>query len=160
MCASHLEIGEIPMNQSICSQPGCPIEFQLGEHVTLYNGKPYCPAHYTDKLNGDLLIAFQSWTPPEPPPERFLYLLGRVSKDQNWKYLGGDSYLSPTRIWDRGFDFSKTDTGCEFKIVRHHDAQKLGYVTTYETQAWRTDIFAKTLEFFGARDFAEGDIDR
>ena len=148
------------MSQSECSQPGCPIEFQLGKHVNLYDGKPYCPAHYTDKLNGDLLIAFQSWTPPETPPARFLFLLGRISKEQKWKYIEGDSYLSPARIRDRGFDFSKTDSGCTFKIVRHPDAQKLGYVTTRETQTWRADIFAKTLEFLEVRDFAEGDIDR
>jgi len=127
--------------------------------LPLYDGKPYCPWHYARKLNDDLAAAFDSWDPASAPPERFLYLLGRLSDEQLWENLAKESYLSPARIRNRGFDFVKTDAGCEFKIVRHLNAHKLGYVTARVTETWAADIANKTLTLVGTRDFQKGDID-
>jgi hypothetical protein len=126
--------------------------------MRLYDWKPFCAQHYQAKLEGELMQRFQEWNLGSPPPQRFKYLLGRVSDEFQWANLGG-SYLSAARIRDRGFDFLKIETGCTFKIVRHPHAQNQGYVSERITQSWKADIFAKELELFDTRDFQKGDVD-
>ena len=126
--------------------------------LLLLDGHQFCSEHYKAKLEADLLQKFQEWSSESKIPHRFLYLLGRVSNEFKWSAIGG-SYLTAARIRDRGFDFVKTETGCTFKIVRHLNAHKLGYVTKRVTESWKADIFAKELELVGTRDFQEGDID-
>ena len=147
------------MSPTKCSEPGCKIQEDAHSRMRHYDGKPFCPEHYTARLEVELMQRFQEWNPGSPPPQRFIYLLGRVSDEFQWNNLGG-SYLSAARIRDRGFDFLKTETGCTFKIVRHPHAQNLGYVTHRITQSWKADIFAKELELFDTRDFQKGDIDK
>ena len=115
--------------------------------------------HYTARLEAELLLKFQEWNFGSLPAHRFLYLLGRVSSEFQWRSIG-DSYLTAARIRDRGFDFAKTETGCTFKIVRHPHAQNQGFVSNRITQSWKVNIFTRELELIGTREFEEGDIDR
>jgi len=115
--------------------------------------------HYKARLEGEFLLKFQEWSFGSQPAHRFLYLLGRVSSEFQWRSIG-DSYLTAARIRDRGFDFAKTETGCTFKIVRHPDAQQQGFVSKRVTESWKADIFAKELELIGAREFEGGDVER
>ena len=147
------------MTPTICSEPGCKVQEAVTGQMRLYDGKPYCRPHYEAKLNKNLQHEFRKWDKDSLPPPRFLSLLGRTSDDFKWKNIG-DSYLTPARIRDRGFVFVKTDTGCTFKIVRHPNAQKLGYVTKRVTESWEADIFNQQLKLIDTRAFQEGDLDK
>jgi hypothetical protein len=111
------------------------------------------------KLTKDLHQAFHAWVEGSLPPSGFLSLLGRASSELNWATVG-ESYLTPARIRDRGFNFVKTEVGCTFKIVRHLNAQKLGCVTERVTETWQADIVNQELKLIGTRAFQEGDLDK
>lgn len=71
----------------------------------------------------------------------------------------GESYLSQSRIRDRGFNFIKTVNGCTFEITRHHNAwEGLGKVKKV-VEKWKVDINEKTFIKVAERKFKKSDYD-
>jgi len=124
-------------NKHLCTAAGCDVKITLA--IRLYDGEPYCDNHYTKILYRDLTSEFNAWQAGHAPPDRFKYLLGRISDEFRWN-IEGDSYLTAARVRDRGFDFTKSETGCVFKITRHPGAFKSGSVTHRVVQTWQADL--------------------
>jgi hypothetical protein len=143
-------------NNHLCTAAGCNVE--ITPATRLYDGKPYCDNHYTENLYRDLASEFNAWQSGQAPPDRFKYLLGRISDEFGWN-LEGDSYLSAARIRNRGFNFVKTGNACAFQITRHPGAFKNGYVTTRIVQTWEVDLSEKLLRLVDSRDWVAGDPD-
>lgn len=66
------------------------------------------------------MTTYEEWETNSEPSKRFKYLLGRLYDEYSSQV--GEGYLSAARIRDRGFDFMKTDGGCQFFITRHLNA--------------------------------------
>jgi hypothetical protein len=140
-----------------CSSPGC--EATSGDVAfQLHDGKPLCPDHYRQKIKCDLMNQFEAWHQGTDPPQRFKYLLGRVSHEEDWPMKGG-SYLSRARIRDRGYAFEKTPCGCRFCITRHPGAFKNGYVEKKVVETWSADLQAETLTLSACRNWTDEDPD-
>jgi hypothetical protein len=110
------------------------------------------------KLEEELYVNFELWISGDEPPKRFRYLLGRLNDESLWNTLG-NSYLSAARIRDRGYGFSKTPTGCTFKITRHLGAFRKGFVSRRIVETWEVDFSAKQFQLLHKRDWQQGDPD-
>ena len=141
------------MMQQICSECRCSVVASK-----LYNGQPFCESHYTAKLEEELYLQFELWISGDDPSKRFRYLLGRLSGEGVWSTVG-NSYLSAARIRDRGYGFSKTKTGCMFKITRHPEAFRKGVVTRRIVETWEVDFRARRFQLLHARDWQQGNPD-
>ena len=139
--------------QQICSECRCSVVASK-----LYNGQPFCERHYTAKLEGELYLQFELWISDDDRPQRFRYRLGRLSGEGVWSTVG-NSYLSAARIRDRGYRFSKTKTGCMFKITRHPGAFRKGVVTRRIVETWEVDFRDRRFQLLHARDWQQGDPD-
>ena len=142
-------------DRSACGEPGC--SEPVPPNSLLYSGKPYCPAHYSEKVLASLWETFKSWDRNDEPPARFKYWLGRISEEEDWDAVG-DSYLTAARIRDRGFNFKKTDNGCEFEITRHPGAWSFGPMSRV-VQKWQANMREKQLTLVKTRKFKQGDFE-
>ena len=65
--------------------------------------------------------------------------MGRII--EGYFTTSGESYLTPARVRDRGFNFVKIDNDkFTFLIERHPYACKNGYVSKIITEKWVIDI--------------------
>lgn len=108
-----------------------------------YEGRRYCPDHYILSLRRDVIRAFNEWRKGEEPPKRFRYLVARLVDDEGWRQVNG--MITGPRIRDRGYEFAKIETGCEFKIIRHLNAWRATRSIREIVQRWRIDIEQRRL---------------
>lgn len=127
--------------QRICTEADCgsPAEGQC------YIGKPYCARHYWEHFDNELFAEYDKWIKGEDPPERFVYLFARACDEQKW-WEGEESYLSKSRIESRGYSFTKTATGCAFRITRHPGAFEGTYAGKKIVQVWEADLGSRALK--------------
>lgn len=136
-----------------CSETGCgePVQNQA------YKGRPYCIQHYTQLIDGELLSLHKEWQEGEKPCERFKYMLGRVSYEQNWPC--NESFLSAARIRNRSYHLTKTSEGCIFQITRHPGGHTIYISSRRIVQTWLADLSCKTLTLTDVRPWKRGDPD-
>ncbi|WP_269526433.1 hypothetical protein [Coraliomargarita parva] len=134
----------------------CSSESCNKESFEMVEGIPYCKAHRDDILFTELEQQLAAWELNSEPPARFCYLLGRLSDDFK---IEGESYLSPARIRQRGFNWRRVPNGCTFEITRHPGAWTQA-VAEKVVQQWRADIETRELHLIGEREFKDGDLDR
>lgn len=85
-------------------------------------------------------------------------MMGRILEEEGWE--SDQSYLSAARIRDRAFNFSKTETGCEFETTRHPGAWNTVGTSKRVVQRWSLDFVEKTMALLGTREFdPERDVD-
>jgi hypothetical protein len=97
---------------------------------------------------------FEAWHQGADPPQRFKYLLGRVSHEEYWPKKGG-SYLCRARIRDRGYAFEKTPSGCRFSITGHPGAIKNGHDEKKVVETWSAGLQAKTLPLIASGNWTD-----
>ena len=123
-----------------------------------YNGLLYCKAHYDELIERELDMVFEAWREGGDPPDRFKYLLGRVSYEFDWPGVISNA-LTAAKIRDRTWRFAKTPTGCVFHITRHPGAFGDRYSGYRVVQTWEANLHLRTLELLGERDWGNGDPD-
>lgn len=136
-----------------CSETGCA---EPAQNQT-YKFEPYCAKHYEEHIDAELFSTFSEWVEGEDPPQRFKYMLGRASYEQNWPC--NESYLSKARIEKRTWALQKTATGCVFQITRHPGGHTTYVPSRRIVQTWSADLSNKTLTLTDVRPWKEGDPD-
>lgn len=135
-----------------CVNANCAAPF-----FRLFDGKPYCKQHYQERSMADLLSAYDEWQVGAEPSKRFRYMLGRFYDE--FASCRGESYLSPARVRDRGFEFVKTDLGCSFSITRHLNAWSADRPVRFVVELWEANLAKKEFVKVGERDWEQGDPD-
>jgi hypothetical protein len=158
---NHMKIFEdacgprVAKQQQTCAEDWCNVHSAPGDPH--YKGKQYCQTHYWAVLTGELNATHAAWNNGQDVPERFKYLLGRISEEQDWA-IEGESYLSAARIRDRGWSFTKTKAGCVFCITRHPGAF-IGAKVRPVVQTWEADITGRVLRLTETRPWRKNDPD-
>lgn len=138
------------MEYTKCSADNC------GETGSvLVDGIHYCFTHHNQVLFQRLDEHYELWDHEAEPPERFIYLLGRLCDS----FEQSGSYLSSARIRNRAFNWVKDKEGCRFEITRHHGAWGNSGFFKQVVQRWQVNMAERKLILLGERDFEEGDYD-
>lgn len=149
---------ESSSNEEFCFEAGCAVRIVPHTKLWIYEGRPYCGAHYWKAMRLELMTEHGSCNPLEAPSQRFRYLLGRLFEGE-CRVTKGESYLSSARIRDRGFDFVRTETGCSLSITRRPGAFKNLFVTKGIVQRWDADLADRSVRLIRTGNWREGNRD-